>query len=61
MKIKVSQYLDIDIPAGATEDQMYDLIDKAVIEGSRWRKETDFCIDEVNDDFDHPLVGEMVG
>lgn len=58
MKIKIAQFIDVDVPDNSTEDETFSLIDAAV---NRAKNNLDFCIESIDDDTNHPLVDEMVG
>lgn len=58
MKIKIAQFINVDVPDNSSEDEIFNLIDAAV---NRTKNNLDFCIESIDDDTDHPLVDEMVG
>ena len=61
MKVKIAQYIDVEVPANATEDEIYKIIDNELSPNGQTRKNMDFVIESINDDTDHPLVDEIVG
>lgn len=60
MKIKISQYIDVEIPVSPTEDEQWKAIDSFLSDETN-RKNLDFVIESVDDDTNHSLVDEIVG
>jgi hypothetical protein len=66
MRIKIAQYIDVDVPPGSTPDEAWELINAELAPGGDLRKNLDFVIESVtggdgDDNYDHPLVDETIG
>lgn len=66
MRIKIAQYIDVDVPPGSTPDEAWELINTALAPDGSLRRNLDFVIESVADgdseyDYDHPLVDDIVG
>lgn len=66
MRIKIAQYIDVDVPPGSTPDEAWELINAELAPDGDLRKNLDFVIEavadgDVDDNCDHPLVYEIVG
>lgn len=60
MKIKIAQYIDVDVPDTATDDEIYEAANKLLEGHTQFKDNLDFVIESVNDNY-HPLVDEIVG
>jgi hypothetical protein len=61
IKVKISQFVDIPVTDNASEDETYRAVDNYLAPMSVNRRNLDFVVESVNDDFDHFLVDEIVG
>lgn len=60
MKVKIAQIIDVDVPANASNDEIFKLIDEELAPEGKLRYNLDFVIESIDDE-DHLLVGETVG